>query len=600
MGDVMNNNENKTMGILKTPFKYAKKYTIIIAIQKILEGVIPTLQVLTTAKFLDTAIDIVAKNRRFSDIFIPLGLIMLLLVYSLMAEKFAKFVDVRLEMKLREKLRVSITEKRAKLKYVYVENSSTWDLISRVSKDPEINWKNAYNDFFSMIALFIRLIGLLLVIFTRVWWAAIIILFISVPLFKIALKNGKDNYDADIEVSKYRRRFEYLGEVLTGRESVDERTIFEYSNGINDKWKEQYEIARKIEYKATLKNFIRTWGSGVVTTIISIAAVIVLLKPVQMKLLSIGFFISIVNGIFEITQMMSWQFTYYVEELAKNREYVADFNEFYSLDETEGAIDKPSTDCIEFECLEFRDVSFKYPNTQKYILKNLSFVIEEGGHYAFVGINGAGKTTITKLITGLYDEFEGQIFINGIEIRNYNQSELKSFYAVVYQDFAKYFISFRDNIALGDVNNMENHDSENQIEECINVMDLNDVVENLSCKAETPLGKIKENGVDLSGGQWQKIGLARAFNNNALIRILDEPTAALDPITENSIYERFEEISRGSTTIFISHRLGSTKLANEIFVIDNGTVIEKGSHNELMDFGGAYADMYESQRSWYL
>ncbi len=596
----MTNSKYKKMGILKTPFQYAKKYAILIAIQKILVGVVPTLQVLATAKFLDTAIDIVDKNRSFDEIFIPLGLITLLLVYSLMSEKLVKFIDVKLEIKLREKLRVCITEKRAKLKYAHIENSYTWDLISRISKDSEIRYKEAYNDFLAMLAMFIRIGGLLLVIFTHVWWAAIIILFISVPLFKIALRNGKDNYEADREVSKYRRRFEYLGEVLTGRESAEERTLFGYSKGINSKWKEQYEIARKIEYKTDLKNFIRTWGSGVITTIIAITAVIILLKPVQMKLLSIGLFISIANGVFEITQMMSWQFTYYVEELAKNKEYIADFIEFFNLDETEGAIDKPSTNYIDFECLEFRNVSFKYPNTKNYILKNLSFAIKKGGHYSFVGVNGAGKTTITKLITGLYDDFEGQIFINDIEIRKYKQSELKSFCAVVYQDFAKYFISFKDNIALGDINNMGNHNMESKIKSCISSMDLSNVAKNLSDGIETPLGKIKENGVDLSGGQWQKIGVARAINNNASIRILDEPTAALDPISENNIYERFEEISKGGTTIFISHRLGSTKLASEIFVIDNGTIIEKGSHEELMDFGGVYATLYESQRSWYL
>ncbi|MFD3155983.1 ATP-binding cassette domain-containing protein [Haloimpatiens sp. FM7330] len=319
-----------------------------------------------------------------------------------------------------------------------------------------------------------------------------------------------------------------------------------------------------------------------------------------MKLLSIGFFISIANGVLELVQIMSWQFTFYVEALAKNKEYIKDLYEFFSLDETEGAIDKPSSNYMEFEYLEFKNVSFKYPNTKNYILKNLSFIIEKGGHYAFVGGNGAGKTTITKLITGLYDNFEGEILINGKEIRKYKQCELKSLCAVVYQDFAKYFISFKDNIALGDVNNMERDDVEDKIKSSMNIMNLNDVAQKLSHGLETQLGKIKGNGTDLSEGQWQRIGMARAINNNAPIRILDEPTAALDPISESNMYEHFEEISKGGTTIFISHRLGSIKLASKIFVIGNGTIIEEGSHEKLMNCRGVYADMYESQRSWYL
>ncbi|WP_404661120.1 ABC transporter transmembrane domain-containing protein [Haloimpatiens myeolchijeotgali] len=213
----MTNGRYKSIGILKIPFKYARKYSIVIGIQKILEGIVPTLQILVTARFLDVAIDIVSKNRDFSDIFIPLGLIVLLLVYSLMSEKLINFVNVKLEMKLRKNLRVFITEKRAKLKYNHVENNYTWDLISRVSKEPEVRCKNAYNEFLALIAMFVRIAGLLLVIFVHAWWAAIVILLIAVPLFTVALKNGKDSYEANREVSKYRRRFEYLGEVLTGR-----------------------------------------------------------------------------------------------------------------------------------------------------------------------------------------------------------------------------------------------------------------------------------------------------------------------------------------------------------------------------------------------
>ena len=217
-----------------------------------------------------------------------------------------------------------------------------------------------------------------------------------------------------------------------------------------------------------------------------------------------------------------------------------------------------------------------------------------------MGVNGAGKTTITKLVTGLYDEFEGDILINGKNIKEYRQSELKSLCSVVYQDFAKYFISLKDNIAIGNINSMNQKGSENDIKDSMKIMGLEEVAEKLPKGWDTPLGKIKSGGLDLSGGQWQRVGMARAIVGNAPIKILDEPTAALDPISESHIYEEFEQISRGGTTIFISHRLGSTKLADEIFVIDHGSVAESGSHSELMKLDGIYANMYESQRSWYL
>jgi ATP-binding cassette subfamily B protein len=596
----MQKNNYGALDIIKIPFNFAPWYSILMLIQKVLDGIVPTLQVLATAKFLDTAISVVSKKMSLNGIFIPLTLVVVLIVYSWLSEQLIKFIDVKQEMKLREKFRVGITERRAKLKYSHVENNDTWNLISRVAKEPEIQCKRAYNDFLAMIAMFVRIAGLMLVLITHVWWAAIVILGISVPLFRVALKNGEDRYEANREVSRYKRKFEYLGEVLTGRESAEERTLFGYTDEINSKWEEAYETARKIEYKTELKCYIRTRARSMITTIISIAIVIILLKPVQTGVLSIGLFIAISNGVFELIQMMSWQFTYYVGELSKNKEYLKDLTEFVKLEESEGAIDKPSIKEIRLKSLEFKKVSFKYPGTENYILNNLSFVIKEGGHYAFVGVNGGGKTTITKLITGLYDEFEGEILINRRDIRDYKQSELKALCSVVYQDFAKYFISFKDNIALGSVNNMKEDNQEKNIKTSMDIMELDKISEELPSGLNTHLGKIKNDGVDLSGGQWQRIGMARSIISRASLKILDEPTAALDPISESNIYEQFEEISKGGTTIFISHRLGSTKLANEIFVIGNGTIIEKGPHEKLIKLKGVYADMYESQRSWYL
>lgn len=586
--------------IIKIPFRYAPLYSALIAAEKILSGLVPTLQVIVTAKFLDTAIAVVSGDMNYSEIFLPLISVVLLIVYSWVSEELVNLINVKLEMRLREKFRVTITEKGAKLKYKHVENKDTWDLISRVSKEPEIQCKNAYNNFLELIALFIRVIGLLVVLVVYVWWAALIISGILFSLFMVSLRSGEDMYEANREVSKYRRRFEYLGEVLTGRESVEERTLFGYTDEVNKKWEEQYETARKIEYNTDKMVYKRTMGRSIFTIFVSMIIIIILIRPVYRGLLSTGIFISISTGVIELTQLMSWQFTFYVTQFSKDKEYLKDLDIFMKLNETKGALDLPSTGNIKFNSLEFRNVSFKYPGTSNYILRNISFIIRKGLHYAFVGVNGAGKTTITKLVTGLYDEFEGDILINGKNIKEYSQSELKSLCSVVYQDFAKYFISLKDNIAIGNINSMNQKGSENDIKDSMKIMGLEEAAEKLPKGWDTPLGKIKSGGLDLSGGQWQRIGMARAIVGNAPVRILDEPTAALDPISESHIYEEFEQISRGGTTIFISHRLGSTKLADEIFVIGHGTVAESGSHNELMKLDGIYANMYESQRSWYL
>lgn len=594
--------KNKTytlLDIIKIPFKCAPIYSLLIALQKILDGILPTLQLLTTAKFIDTAVSVVSGSEALNKIFPALFAVVGLIAYSWISGQLIKFIEVKIELLMRLNFRSSITGKRARLAYMHIENKETWDLISRVSKAPEVQLKNAYKDLLSLLTMIIKITGILFVLVSQIWWAALVILAFSIPLFALAIKSGKATYEASREVSKYRRKYEYLGEVLSGRDAVEERSLFRFGDKINKKWWQQYETARKIELRTEIKWFVKMKTGSLLTALVSILIVAVLINPVQSGVISIGMFISLVNSVFGLVQMMSWELTYQVDQLARNREYLKDLTQFALLDETTGAEEGPSDLPVELRCLEFKKVSFKYPGTENYILKDISFIIEEGKHYAFVGINGAGKTTITKLITGLYDNYEGEILINGKNLEEYSQSELKSLCSVVYQDFAKYFISLKDNISIGRVSGMEKDNNHELISEAISTIELEDVIDKLPEGIETPLGKIKSNGLDISGGEWQRIAMARAIINPAPLRILDEPTAALDPISESNLYKKFEEISKGKTTIFISHRLGSTKLADEIFVIGGGTVIEQGTHNELIESCGIYAEMYDSQKGWY-
>jgi ATP-binding cassette, subfamily B, bacterial len=240
-------------------------------------------------------------------------------------------------------------------------------------------------------------------------------------------------------------------------------------------------------------------------------------------------------------------------------------------------------------------VTFAYPDTDKEILKNFNLKLYAKKYYAFVGANGAGKTTITKLLTGLYDNYTGSILIDGKNLRNFTQPELKAMFSIVYQDYAKYQISMKDSIGLGHVHGAV----EQEIMNAVNSIGLNEVVGKLPYGIDTSLGKVKEHGFDLSGGEWQKVAIARSLLSHAPIHILDEPTAALDPVIESEIYQLFGKVSKGRTTFFITHRLGATRLADEIVVIAGGQVAEQGSHNKLMNMGGIYFEMFEAQRGWY-
>jgi ATP-binding cassette subfamily B protein len=306
-------------------------------------------------------------------------------------------------------------------------------------------------------------------------------------------------------------------------------------------------------------------------------------------------FIALMVAVFRLTNRLSWGVNWIVFEISRNREYLKDLTEFMKLDEYGDAAAKPEKN-MSFNVIEFKNVSFTYPETEKIILDKISFTIENGRHYSFVGVNGAGKTTITKLITGLYNNFEGEIIIDGRSIRDLTQAEIKGLSSVVYQDFAKYYISLYDNVAIADLDNPTNR---KDVENAVELTGLSDTVAKLKDGLDTPLGKILENGVDISGGEWQRVAMARSVLSPAPLKILDEPTAALDPIGESMVYRNFERISKGMTTIFISHRLGSTKLADIIYVLSDGKIIESGSHSALMAEKGVYCEMFNSQAEWY-
>ena len=251
--------------------------------------------------------------------------------------------------------------------------------------------------------------------------------------------------------------------------------------------------------------------------------------------------------------------------------------------------------------LMFEHVSFCYPGTEKYVLKDVSFRLEAGRHYAFTGANAAGKSTVIKLMTGLYDSYEGRILVNGKELREYSPQEKKSLYAVVFQDFARYQISVKDMIGLGmrrQGAQMECQDT-GKVRLAVEQVGLSEFVDGLADGIDTVLGKFDRGNKEASGGQWQKLALARAFVSDAPICILDEPSASLDPVSESRLYQEYGKLSEGRTTVFISHRLGSVRLADSIIVFDEGRILEQGTFEELMKYESKFREMYEVQRSWY-
>lgn len=246
--------------------------------------------------------------------------------------------------------------------------------------------------------------------------------------------------------------------------------------------------------------------------------------------------------------------------------------------------------------IEFRNVSFSYPGNSRPVLQDVSFSMAPAERIALVGENGQGKTTLVKLILRLYDVSAGQILLDGVDLREYDLDSLWKNIGVIFQDFMRYDLTATENIATGQI---EDRANSFRIRAAAQKSLAEDVVRKLPSRYEQILGRRFEGGIDLSGGEWQKIALARAYMRDAQLLILDEPTAALDARSERNVYQRFAELTAGKMSLLISHRFSTVRMADRIFVLDSGRIVEQGSHHQLLSCGGRYAELYELQAAHY-
>jgi ATP-binding cassette subfamily B protein len=245
---------------------------------------------------------------------------------------------------------------------------------------------------------------------------------------------------------------------------------------------------------------------------------------------------------------------------------------------------------------EFRDVSFCYPGSTRLVLDRLNFTLRPGERVALIGENGEGKTTVVKLLTRLYDPTAGQILLDGVDLRDYDIEDLYKEIGVIFQDFMRYEMTAGENIAVGRIEDL--HDTERIVAAARKSL-ADEVIAKLPGGYEQMLGRRFHDGLDISGGEWQRLALARAYLRDAQLLILDEPTAALDARSEYEVFTRFAELTEGKTTLFISHRFSTVRMADRIVVLANGRLAEEGNHRQLLALGGRYAEMFELQAASY-
>lgn len=594
-----NKNKLNIFDIPRISFNYAYKESLLLTIFSFINGIIPLISLMAISSFIDSVSSIYYGNSSYSSFYFSLIFIIFCLLYFSMSSILIDNLAIRFKNRISENLGVDLIEIVASLKYKYFEDGDFLDLLSRVSHEPETNLSKAYIDLLKAISLFIKIIGIMVILFVKIPMATIIIGLISFPSFILADKAGKINYKANIEKEIYQRRVTYFTKLLRDRFFANERNIFKFSTYINIQWYKNYNLSRKIKLKAHIKWLIGSEVTGLLTSFLIASVILILLNTLKDGKIGLGLFISVVNSIISMIPDLSWQLPEYTESLSNSVSYINDLSKLFDLEKDFSYLSLPSNNNVEIKSIEFKNVSFKYPNTKDYIIINLSFRMEGSRSYAFVGKNGSGKSTIIKLLTGMYDDYVGEILINGVSIKNYKADEIKSMFSVVYQDYSRYDISLRENIEVGNIENIGERSNEQRLLEIIEKFELSDLISRLSRGIDTPLGKLEQDGVDISGGQWQKLAIARSLINNRPIRILDEPSSALDPFSEKALYEIFNQENKDKLTILISHRLASTVFSDKIFVLDGGKLVEEGDFKSLLGKGGIYQTMFNKQKQWY-
>lgn len=310
-------------------------------------------------------------------------------------------------------------------------------------------------------------------------------------------------------------------------------------------------------------------------------------------LISIGSALKFISAYSNLVESVTKIFYAWIDIKVK-ADYLSYFYDFMEIEnkQYEGTIPTEKRDDNEFE-IEFRDVSFRYPNTENYVLRHVNQKIKIGTKTAVVGKNGAGKTTFIKLLCRLYEPTEGQILLNGVDIRYYDYKDYSRIFSVVFQDFNLFSFSIAQNVAC------DKDFDEEKVTDCLERAGFEERLKKMPEGINTSIYQMNDKGVEISGGEAQKIAIARALYKDAPFVILDEPTSALDPVAEYEIYQHFDKMVQDKTSIYISHRMSSCRFCDNILVFDHGEIVEQGSHEKLMEAGGLYSELWKAQAQYY-
>lgn len=572
---------------------------VVLSLISIIQGVMPLIGAVASKN----VINALQQNNDptgegFKAIFI---LLIALFIYNFTSAFITRF-DVAIKRisgeLLANRVRVKIMEKAREVDIASFDRPEFYEKLENASREASNRPITILSSVFSVVSSFITAISFFTVLTSFNGYIALVVIALALPSAFVNYHYRKKNFLYMRHRSKERRQMSYYLQTMINKDMVKEIRLF----GLSQTFINRYKATFKRYFKGIKSLIVRENFWHLFFALASQCANLVFLGIIAYKSFKgeilIGDYTYYTAALSSVTTSVSsivsttsliYEGTLFIDNIIS---FLAEKAGIKSVSEEPAKITRGN------HTIELINVSFKYPDSDVYVLKNVSFKIDSGESVVLVGLNGAGKTTLIKLITRLYDVSEGQILLDGVDIKEYEPSELYKLYGIIFQDFGKYAETVSDNIAFGNI------DSEKDIEKIRAAAEksgASDYIQRLEKGYETPLMRIfEENGTELSIGQWQKLAVARAFYSDYDILILDEPTASLDAIAEQELYMQFDALRKGKITLFVSHRLSSATMSDKIIVLEDGTVCEMGSHKELMRSKGVYYNMFTTQAKHYI
>ncbi|AFY74548.1 ABC-type multidrug transport system, ATPase and permease component [Synechococcus sp. PCC 7502] len=488
-----------------------------------------------------------------------------------------------------------LLDQATRLDLTHFESAEFYDTLSRAQQSGSFYPLRVVGNLTQLVGQIIGLIGLVSILIRFSPLVVLLLIITSLPTFWVGVNYSSRRFWMMRRQTQSKRLGDYFGEILTDPNFAKEIRLFNLGQYFLNQYQEIRDSFNQESRILALQQALARFGIAIVASLGFYGAYGLVIWQAVQRLITVGD-LTMYGGAFQQAQNAIQGILQNIATIYEYNLYVSQYFEFLSLKPqiiSQG--DRPFPMPIR-SGLEIKNLTFKYEGSSHPALENINLTIQPHECIALVGVNGSGKTTLLKLLARFYDLDAGEITIDGIPLAEFDLQELRSQIGVLFQDFAHYALSVENNIGFGDLKEYQN---QAKIQQSAIAAGATEVISELDQGYQTILGKIFTGGVELSGGQWQKIGLARAFMTSAQILILDEPTAAVDAIAEHDLFQRFRELTKGRITFLVSHRFSTVQMADRIVVLDQGKIMEVGTHQELMRLKGLYHQMFVLQAASY-